>query len=170
MSDAMKEILEGLEKAIQAEVDGYHFYMMAAAGTSDPQAREVFEQLAKEEVDHTNFLKAHHASLKESGKVSPDAKLVRHADLSAEHPIFSESLRERAKEAHFERSALSIGTQLEMNAIRFYKQQAEAAEDPDVKRFFTELADWEVGHYNALNRELVYLRDERWEADGFSPF
>lgn len=169
MSEAMKAILSGLEQAILAEVDGYHFYMMAAAGTSDEKGREVFTQLAKEEVDHANFLKAQRASLEASGRIDPDAKLTRRADLSGEHPIFSDSLLTRAKDAHFERSALSIGTQLEMNAIRFYKQQAEAADDPEVVKFFTELADWEVGHYNALNRELIYLRDERWEAGGFTP-
>ena len=61
MTATKNEMLEGLLQAYKAEVDGYHFYMMAARSTDDPKGREVFERLAKDEVEHARFLKAQHA-------------------------------------------------------------------------------------------------------------
>ena len=38
-SDDKKRLTDGLKQAIQAEIDGYHFYMMAARSTSDDKGR-----------------------------------------------------------------------------------------------------------------------------------
>jgi rubrerythrin len=56
-----------------------------------------------------------------------------------------------------------------MNAVRHYQAEAAAAPDADVRRFFEELAAWESGHYDALNRELVSVREAYWDANGFAP-
>jgi rubrerythrin len=170
MDAATERMAEGLKKAIQAEIDGYHFYMMAARSTSDEKGREVFEKLARDEMDHMNWLKAHYTSLLETGKADPGVKGKPPTRLEGDHPIFSEGLKERAGGANYEMSALSIGAQLELTAIRFYTEEAEAATDEGLKRFYLDLVEWERGHYEALNRQLESLRGEHWEIGGFSPF
>ena len=170
MDDATKRIVEGLARAIQAEVEGQHFYLMAARSTSDEQGREVFEQLAAEEADHARFLRAQHEALATWGELDRDAVLGPQLDLSDPSPIFSESLRERAKDAHFEMSALSIGIQLEESAVRYYRSQAEAAGEPQVEAFYLQLADWEAGHHQILLRQQEYLKEDYWADSGFSPF
>jgi rubrerythrin len=65
---------------------------------------------------------------------------------------------------------LSVGAQLEYDAMRFYKAQAEAAADPEIKKFFTELAEWETGHYNALVQQQEELKEDYWSSAGFSPY
>jgi rubrerythrin len=67
-------------------------------------------------------------------------------------------------------SALSIGIQLELSSEQFYRQEAEAAEDPAVVKFFTELAEWESGHYHALLKQQESLKEEYWSKGGFAPF
>ena len=170
MSEKSDRIIEGLAEAVKAETDGYHFYMMASSSTQDEKGKEVFEQLAQEELTHVKFLKAQHDSLKETGKIDPNIKLGRPADRSGMSPIFSPNIKTRAKEAHYEMSALSIGIQLELSAVKHYKTQANAADDTDIKAFFNELAEWESSHHDALSRQLEELRDDYWAAGGFSPF
>jgi rubrerythrin len=164
-----KRLAEGLKTAIEAEQNGYAFYQMAARSTDDEKGRAVFEQLALEELDHARYLRLQYQSLVERGQLDFAASLGRKTDLSGDHPIFSARLLERAGSAHYELSALSIGAQLEMNAVHHYKAEAEASADPDVKRFFLELAGWETGHYEALSRELESVREAYWHQNGFAP-
>lgn len=171
MNEAAKQrINTGLLKAIQAEQDGYHFYIMAARNTEDRKAREVFEQLAQEELDHNRFLRHQYEAILRTGAPDPEEKLGHRVDLSGESPIFSPALKARIQDAHMEMSSLSIAVQLELSAMNFYKAEAEASEDPTVKAFFTELANWESGHYHALLRQQDTLRDDYWAQGGFSPF
>lgn len=165
-----ERIIAGLEQAMRTETDGHHFYLMAARATSDDKGQEIFELLAKEELDHLRFLGHQKKSLVESGVVDTQAQLGPQADLSGPNPIFSERLRDRAGEAHFEMSALSIGIQLEINSEKYYRSQAEQAPDADVKAFFDRLAHWEAGHYQALLRQQEGLKEDYWAAGGFSPF
>lgn len=37
-------------------------------------------------------------------------------------------------------------------------------------RLYTELAEWESGHYEALTRQQEELKEDYWSAGGFSPF
>jgi len=170
MDEATKRITDGLFRAIQAEGDGQHFYMMAAGSVTDAKGKEVFEMLAREELQHQHFLKAQYKSFAEAGMPDTGIKLGQKADLSGESPIFSNELRARVHEAHFEMSALSIGIQLEMNAMKFYRDQADAASDPAVRTFYAELAEWESGHYHALLRQQENLKEDYWSAADFSPY
>ena len=164
------DLERGLKQAIGAERDGHNFYLMAVASTEDAKGKEVFAKLAAEELDHMHFLMRQYESILKTGKPDPSAKLGSRGELSGISPIFSESIKKRIGDAHFEMSALSIGVQLELDAIKFYKAQADAADDKDVKQFYTELADWESGHYRALLEQQEELKEDYWTAGGFSPF
>jgi rubrerythrin len=170
MDAVMKEIVEALKAAVQAEGDGYHFYLMAAASTQDPKGKEVFEALAREEQEHARYLKTQYHAFLETGRPDPGARLGARRDLTGPSPIFSPEIRRRSAEAHFEMSALSIGMQLELSASQFYRGLAEKATDAAVRQVFVELADWETGHYEALQRQQGYLRDDYFAESGFSRF
>jgi rubrerythrin len=169
-TDENKRVTEGLKQAIQAEIDGYHFYMMAARSTDDDKGREVFEKLADDEKEHVRFLSIQYNAFMDHGAPDAAAKLGSRADLSGPSPIFSEGFRSRIKDAHFEMSALSIGASLELSAVQFYKDQAAQSDDEIVKKFYLELADWESGHYNALLQQQESLKEDYWAGGGFSPF
>lgn len=166
----MDRIVEGLKKAIRFEGDGHNFYMMAAGNTSDPKGKEVFEMLAREELAHVRFLRTQYDSIIKSGAPDKSVKLPKHQSLQGDHPIFSDRLKGRIKDAHMEMSALAIGITLELSSIQFYKGEADASDDPAVKEFYTELADWEKEHYDALLRQQDSLKEDYWSAGGFSPF
>lgn len=170
MNKAKDRIIEGLKQAMQAESDGYHFYKMAANSTEDPEGKEVFESLAADELEHLRFLKTQYKSILETGKPDKNTKLEKPATLSGESPIFSEQFKSRLKKAHYEMSALSIGAQLELSSIKFYKSQAEAVGDPTIRSFYSELAEWETTHYRRLIRQQKELKEDYWFKGGFYPF
>jgi rubrerythrin len=172
MNEKMKRILQGLKKAMQAEVEGSHFYLMAARSTDDEQGRRTFEQLAQDEVNHLRFLKAQYKSIIEKGKTDPEITLsdMNSTNTRSPHPIFSEKLKNRIQDAHFEMTSLAVGIQLELNAIKFYQQEAEQAEDAVTKKFFSQLAQWEKGHYEALLNQQQLLQEDYWNDAGFEPF
>jgi len=170
MSGDKNRITAGLVQAIQYEFDGHHFYLMAARATEDEQGRRVFEQLAEEELAHLRFLHLQKLSFERIGQADTSVELGQPAEFSEENAIFSPLVRERIKEAHFEMSALSIGLQLEYNSEKFYREQANEAEDPTVKAFFNTLAEWEGGHYRALSEQLEELKDQFWISNEFAPW
>jgi rubrerythrin len=170
MEDKQKRMLQGLIQAMQAEREGHYFYKMAAASTEDAKGKEVFARLADDEIGHFEFLRAQHKALAETGRVDALVRLRDVPDLSGPSPIFSPRVRERIKDAHFEMTALAVAAQLERDAEAFYKREAEAVADPEVKRFYLDLSAWEATHYTALVAQQDELKEDYWAASGFAPF
>lgn len=166
----MKKLAEGLKRAYLAEVEGEHFYRMAAATTSDPKGREIFDQLAAEERQHQDLLRHQYDALTDTGSLDETVKLGQAKALDEKSPIFSDALRARLGDAHFEMTALSVGAQLELSSEKFYRAEASKTDIPFMKRFYQDLADWEANHYAALNRQQESLREDYWQANGFTPF
>ncbi len=164
------QLAAGLLKAAQAEREGHSFYCMAATSSKDPKAKEIFAQLAAEELDHMGFLTRHYKSVLKTGGPDPSAKLGSRATLSGAWPIFSEAIKRRLKDAHFEMSALAIGIQLELDAQKFYRKLAGGTDEPVVKEFLLELADWEAGHYKSLLQQRDELKEAYWAENGFAAF
>jgi rubrerythrin len=163
-------VAEGLKKAMLAELEGHHFYQMAARATDDPQGKQVFQRLAQEELEHHEFLKAQFKAVLTDGAPDTGLKLGQPVPLTGDSPIFSAALVERIGQAHYEMTALSVGAQLELAAERFYREAAAAADSAVVRGFYEELADWESGHYHALLAQQESLKEDYWAAGGFAPF
>jgi rubrerythrin len=164
------KLLKALEDAIQAEIEGYHFYTMSAKATEDEMTQAMFERLAQDEVKHAEFLRAQHKALESTGRVDKLISILGEPSTSTKSPLISDALRARAAKAHVEMTALSVGAQLEADAIRFYTEQAGLAEDPEVAAFFRHLAEWEKGHHDILVAQMKELEGEYWAANRFAPF
>ena len=169
MNKKTEEVLQGLKTAIEAELTGHEFYKNAAKTTSDPMGKETFSRMAEEEMGHFNYLRHQYKSVLESGEYDFTKKLLRKDHKYAESPIFSDEIKRRIKDSHFEVSALTIGMKLELDAMRYYRSCAETAENEDVKRFYTELADWEQEHYHAFEKQLDMLKEDYFQANNFVP-
>jgi len=166
------QTLEILKKAIQVERDGYLFYKTAAEKTVDAKGKEMFESLASDEVKHMNALREQYKNFKEEGKFEfeeEDLEKEFKIDFNSKSPIFSEQIKAKIKERHFEMTALSIGIMLETNSIDFYKKSAEQTEDPQAKALYLYLADWEGQHLRALIAQQNYLKEEYWTEARFYP-
>jgi rubrerythrin len=158
-----------LYRAMDAERDGYQFYMLAARNAEDEGARETFARLADDEREHHAALQRQLKTLLEEGTWDRSVVLEDNRPVAPSPEFFSEGFRRRLRGRHFEMSALSIGILLERNAIEFYSHQADIAETAEIRRFFSGLADWENTHYQLLLRHDEALREEYWVQNRFSP-
>jgi len=158
-----------LKEAILTEQTGVQFYTVAAANTTDDRGREVFQQLAREESEHLQWLRRQYDHLV-AGTSWEEMKPETHVDLSGPSPIFSDGLRSRIGEAHWEMTALSVGLALEEATIIRYRKLAQVAERPEVRRFFEELTKWEESHAEALSRQSNLLKESYWREARFAPF
>jgi rubrerythrin len=159
-----------LGDAMRAEFEGHHFYTMAARSCQDPKGQQVFARLAQEELGHYAYLKGQLEALGRTGLPDHDLRLEARTDLVGASPIFSEGIRARIGDAHFEMTALSVGVHLERDAEAYYRGAADGEDDPELKAAYLELAAWEAGHYRALLGQQDELKEDYWAASGFAPF
>ena len=169
MADEINDVLRGLKIALEAELTGYNFYKNAAENISDIDAKETFQTMAEEEMEHFNFLRRQYDAVLKKGKYDLSKKMAKKKIKHAESPIFSEKIRKRIKDAHFEISALTIGMKLELDAMNFYKSRAKKTNDNTAKQFYSELAAWEEDHYTAFAKALEGLKESYFEANNFVP-
>lgn len=165
-----QEILDILKKAYQIEVDGYTFYAMTAEKATKPAVKELFEKLADDEVQHQNFLRGIGKKYVVEGN-SAFAVPKPTWDLSGltDH-VFTDKFKTQAKGAAFEMGVLSVGLTLETNAMAHFNRAADAADSKEIGEFYRFLADWEKGHFDAINSLLQSIRGDFWGEGGFSPF
>ena len=115
-------------------------------------------------------LRSQYRAILETGVPDGSLSLGPPTVLRGDSPIFTEGLKARAGEAHFEMTALSVGIQLELQAEVFYRKQADACGDEGLAAFWNELADWESGHYHLLLKQQEFLKEDYWSTNSFSPF
>ena len=169
MKQGTDEILKGLKTAIEAELTGHYFYKSAAKTNKDPKVRETFQAMAEEELAHFNYLRHQYKSVMEKGDYDFSTQLTKKKVKHANGRIFSDEIKQRIKDAHFEVSALTIGMKLEMDAVRYYRECAEKAGTDKAKAFYNELAEWEEDHYRAFAQALDSLREAYFQANNFVP-
>lgn len=153
--DAIGDILR---KAFQVEVDGYIFYSMAMEAATKPAVRKLFERLARDETEHKAYIMdvmkrydEHGASSFQFDPRDPDL-----GEFSSQ--IFTDSFKEQALGEVSEVGALSIGIQLETNAVSFFDTAAREASDPQIGGFYRFLADWEGSHLRTLQHLYDSIR------------
>jgi len=166
MSTEFDAITNVLKKAFQVEVDGFTFYSMAAERTTKPAAQQLFERLARDETEHQAYIRAVMRRYEEHGASSFhfDPRNPDLAEFSSE--IFTESFKEQAQGEVSEVGVLSIGVQLESNAVAFFSAAAREASDPQITGFYQFLADWEGMHLRTLKQLYDSIRVDFWPEEG----
>ena len=166
MSTEFDAITNVLKKAFQVEVDGFTFYSMAAERATKPAVQKLFERLARDETEHQAYIKAVMRRYEEHGASSfhfdprdPDL-----AEFSSE--LFTESFKEQAQGEASELGTLSIGVQLESNAVAFFDTAARNATEPQIAGFYQFLADWEGLHLRTLQQLYDSIRVDVWPEKG----
>ena len=166
MSTEFDAIADVLRKAFQVEVDGFTFYSMTAERATKPAVQQLFERLARDETEHQAYIRAVMRRYEEHGasSFSIDQRDPDLAEFSSQ--IFTESFKEQAQGEVFETGALSIGIQLESNAVTFFSAAAREATDSQVSGFYRFLADWEGSHLRILQQLFDSIRVDSWPEEG----
>ncbi len=165
-----EEIKEVLRQAYQIEVDGYTFYSMVADRADKPAVRDLFDKLARDEVQHKAFITSVMGSFEDKGIEAFNIQR-RDPNLKAfTDTIYTPDFKAKADGADFEMGVLSVGMTLEQRAIEYFSGAAKHATEAEVRDFYQFLADWEKGHLEALQKLYGGVREDFWAEGGFAPF
>jgi rubrerythrin len=142
---------------MEREKGGHDFYREAAAKTSDPKGKSMFEWLAKQEMNHYQKLSSQREALAQ-GKVWQEPSETAEPALGrSEFPQISEASGE-VRVNTGELDALKVGIEAEKESIALYRQAAQDSTNEDAKEMFLRLVAEEEGHLELLENEFEWLR------------
>ncbi|GAB6905852.1 Rubrerythrin [Desulfosarcina cetonica] len=159
--------LDILKNAILLEKRGKAFYRMAASQATNADVQGFFETMADEEVQHVKILSDQYKAVKETGRFSaPDT-----ADTGTlSQNVLTPEVKGRIAAADFEAAAISAAMLMEERSIALYAGRAKSAQDPEEKKLYQWLADWEKEHLEFLAAIDTELKERIWNDSGFWPF
>lgn len=162
--------LEILKQAILLEKRGKAFYASSAMQSTDADVKKIFEIMAEEEDAHIRFLseqyKAYNASKKFAITELPSDVLQE----GTVEKILTEKIKKQISAASFEAAAIAAAIDMENRAIAVYAERAQSATDPEEKKFYEWLAEWERGHHKLLHELDNELKEKVWNDNNFWPF
>lgn len=161
--------LEILKNAILLEKRGEAFYGTSAGQTKHTAVKQFFEAMAAEEREHIRILSDQYAAyLKNRKFAAGDYPSAKPADLA--NDILNQELKEKISAAGFESAAISAAIAMEERAVSLYAKQADATDDPEEKKLYKWLSEWESGHLDMLLKMDTALREKIWNDNQFWPF
>ena len=138
-----------LEFALSKEVEAYHFYMAVARRVDSARMREVFEELAAEELEHKAKLEL---EIIKTGKVVPDGYE------SAPGPDSDYIVDEDDALLDMDyRDMLLLAMEKEKAAFRTYVNLVAETRDEQTQELLLELAEEEVRHKLRFETEYDVL-------------
>ena len=151
MEKISKQVENVIKEAIKLEINGRNFFSHAAEVTHNELGKKMFQKLAQEEVKHIEaFSKLFNLVLR--GK--DWKKYVRDEELKGKSSLIEElASRMKKSEGKSEVEALSIGMELEKNAIEFFQKSSEEVDDLAAKEIFARICDEERFHYDLLQAQ-----------------
>jgi rubrerythrin len=163
-------VLDILRQAYQIEVDGYTFYSMTAERAADPAVKELFAKLADDEVQHQAFLRSIAGNYDTKGLEAFKLNLRAPELRAIKKAVFTARFRRQAANAEFELGVLSVGKTLETNAVKYFFTAATNAGEPEIKKFYKFLADWEQQHFDALKTLYDSVHQNLFPSGKAAPF
>lgn len=141
-----KAFINIIESAVENEVEAYEFYKDAEKKVKSESLRDLFKELAEEELEHKSFLKDFLKSDAEKIKLNHDFK-----DYKVSETIDKPKL---SVEMDFS-DAIALAIKNEEEAMEMYNDLAQACTDQKEKDLFLGLKDMEQMHKARL--EEIYV-------------
>lgn len=158
--------LDILKNAILLEKRGKAFYRTAAKQSTNGDVADFFQTMADEEVKHVEILSEQYKSFKKNGTFSaPDTSRTG----SVSEHVLTPQVKARLTAADFEAAAISAAMLMEERAISLYSKRGEETTDPEEKKLYQWLADWEKEHLEFLAAIDQEIKENIWNDNGFWP-
>jgi len=139
-----KKFKEVIQFAIDKEIKSFNFYKSASQVAKYSGAKELFSELANQEVGHRKLLEK-----LDMEKVA-QAKFEKIPDLKISDYLVEAELRPGMPYADILRTAIKM----EERALKLYNDMKESNKDEDLKKLFSFLANEEAKH--KLRLEKIY--------------
>lgn len=156
------EILKAIKLAIQMEQKAALFYSQAAKQASDPQAKRILGKFSKDEIKHGLYLQnlVDNYYLKNNRFDIPDFTATEYT-INKDGPIYGKSMKEIVGNPEPVMAAVKKFSLAEGEAIKLYRKLSAVSKEPEIKRFFKKLAEWEERHLTLLKKQAEIFRKTR---------
>ena len=136
-----------LSVAIKAEIESYEFYHDVARRIDNVSVKEIFTELAVEELKHQELLEKFRMDQTLAFKfvAPPDFKVAETVD----EPKLSMDMTPA--------DAIALAMKKEQQAMEFYRGLANMCDDKEVKDAYENLANMELGHKHLLENAFVNI-------------
>ncbi len=151
---------EVFKVAIEIEENGKRFYEESLERIGDPEVRELFADLARQEMEHKKKFEALKAQLPPSAAVStvwdPDNELDRYIKMMADNHVFvsSASVDEQLANVRDVKTALKLAIDFEKDSVVFFLELEDATETKKDQEFISTLVREEQEHLRRLAGQL----------------
>jgi rubrerythrin len=167
---------EALVAAIEMEQRGYDFFKKSASEAKDNLAREVFEFLAAEELNHIEAIekfKEEYLAGKSTDADSVIESLKAGKPKSTIDQLFKEMTRSKPVEGT-DLDVYMFAMDFERKGQEFYRQAEASATDPNAKKLYGFLVGEEQKHFKIVeschlyfeNPEEFFHQREGWHLEG----
>lgn len=159
----MDERLNALEVALNNEMNEHKFYMKNAERTANPLGKEMFLQIAKEELEHHERLRQLAEAWKGERKWPETVPLK--VSETAVRTVFGKAAKAAGSASGDADDLQAVRTAIEFEArgAQFYAKLSEESKEPREKAFFGLLATIEHEHFQSLKEtEEFFLDPASW--------
>lgn len=134
-----------LDYAVKREEESYAFYSAVAGQVQDKAVKDAFQQLAKDELGHKEFIK----------KCMKDKNLLKALPVTPDYKVAEATSEQTLSATMKPKDAIALAMKKEQGAAELYTKLAATTADPNYKETFTLLAKMELGHKAKLESVFV---------------
>jgi rubrerythrin len=157
-----------IRAAIETEIDSYRYFVDSAGKAAHDRVRQVWLQLAGDEIEHMKILQTQLTSLLKTGEW--EAEEGDEAALPEKAPIISKRAAAPKGEVVTDLEALEAGLKVEASTYQFYADAVAKTASAGGRKTYQQLARMEMGHYRLLEEAWEMLADPaQWQFRQSSP-
>ena len=160
MAKEQDATLEGLQTALQMEIDGKEFYLKSSKASQNKLGKELLKKLAAEEDIHREVFKNIYNRIKNK-KEWPDIKFTGDGGRGL-RTVFAKALDVMDKSVNsmnVELDAVKTGMDMENKTLDFYNGRKKLAAYDAEKQLYESLTMQESEHYRVLLDYYEFLKD-----------
>jgi rubrerythrin len=155
-----KERLNALDVALKNEMNERDFYLTHAKRTGNPVGKAMFNQIADDELEHYQRLKALHEKWEKNHAWPETVPLtVKQTNVRTLLKDLIKKVKDMPEADNDDLAAIDIATKFEAKGSELYTELSKASSDPKEKAFFALMAGIEREHYLSLKDAEEYLKD-----------
>jgi rubrerythrin len=153
MTKISDQVLNVIKEAIKLEINGRAFFNHAAEVTHNELGKKMFAKLAQDENRHLDAFGELFSQVMGGEEWKEQVALE---ELKGESTLI-QGLKARMKKQKEEKAgeleAISIGMDLERNAVNFFEKSSKETTDPKAREIFEKICEEERLHYNLLQAQ-----------------
>jgi rubrerythrin len=167
---------DALKAALEMEEKGYAFFKDSAARATNSFAKEIFDFLAGEELNHIKAIKKFNEQYIKEGLGNAERIIedLKEGKVKTSISTIFAQLKDAAPVAGSDLDVYNFAMDFELRGEAFYKKAEAEAKNPDARKLYGFLTGEERNHFKIVEACLAYFENpaeffhqkEKWHLEG----